>query len=265
LRPTFSSKHFCVFDNILAPSDFETLWKHYHRLPLEPVPRTDLAWRFSDGEGLRGTDVYKLIPAACATRTVAKRLVPTKSRLYPTRSPFDPLLRVIARLGASHEQVVGRISSDWFCVTLRAYLYPREAALSWHRDSHLLYTGAFVYYAHPEWGASWGGDLMIADEHFETSDSSSRSRRAGKKRVAPSWSPRFQTKAYSNWLVDSGVGHYVMAKPNRLVLIGGAIHCISPIRPAAGNHVRASAGGFFLRTPTVRSRAAAAGEGLPGY
>jgi hypothetical protein len=49
-------------------------------------------------------------------------------------------------------------------------------------------------------------------------------------------------------LMEFGMGHYVMPKPNRLVVMRtGNPHMISKIHPAAGDHVRASVTLFLIR------------------
>ena len=54
-------------------------------------------------------------------------------------------------------------------------------------------------------------------------------------------------------LMDPGVGHYVLPKPNRLVLIAsGNQHMIAKVSDAAGNNARAVYSGFFLKADAVK-------------
>jgi Rps23 Pro-64 3,4-dihydroxylase Tpa1-like proline 4-hydroxylase len=44
-----------------------------------------------------------------------------------------------------------------------------------------------------------------------------------------------------------------MPKPNRLVILkGGVTHRVAPVSQAAGEHVRASIAGFFLRKDALK-------------
>jgi Rps23 Pro-64 3,4-dihydroxylase Tpa1-like proline 4-hydroxylase len=103
--------------------------------------------------------------------------------------------------------------------------------LSWHRDDSELYAGAFIYYAHPHWNAHWGGELLIADVPDDLDI----------------MAYRFENEPYSEQLLEHGAGRFVMPKSNRLVILGGAPHAVAPVSAAAGQNVRASVSGFFLR------------------
>ena len=50
-------------------------------------------------------------------------------------------------------------------------------------------------------------------------------------------------------LLERGEGRFVMPRPPRLVVLGGAPHMVAPVRAAAGSNVRATVSGFFLREP----------------
>jgi Rps23 Pro-64 3,4-dihydroxylase Tpa1-like proline 4-hydroxylase len=99
-------------------------------------------------------------------------------------------------------------------------------------DDHELYAGAFVYYAHPFWNAHFGGELLVA----ETDGAE-----------LPIMAYRFETEEYSSQLLEVGCGNFIMPKPNRLVVLGGAPHMVARVSPASGQHVRATVAGFFLR------------------
>ena len=48
--------------------------------------------------------------------------------------------------------------------------------------------------------------------------------------------------------MESGMGHFIMPKPNRLVVMKtGNPHMINKVQPAAGDHVRASVTLFLIR------------------
>lgn len=99
----------------------------------------------------------------------------------------------------------------WTGITQSAWTYPPGTGLEWHSDTGWI--GAYIYYMHPAWKPSWGGELLIA---------------AG---GAP---------------CESG-GAFVYPRPNRLVLLeGGTMHCIKKVESAAGRAGRASVSGFLF-------------------
>ena len=58
---------------------------------------------------------------------------------------------------------------------------------------------------------------------------------------------RFETDSYSQRLLEVGCGQFIAPKPNRLVLLSGAPHMVAKVSAAAGQNIRASVAGFFLR------------------
>ncbi len=222
-RPTIS-----IVDHFLDESAWTSLWTHFQFMELHPVSRTVGAWKLSDGQALGGHEIL--------TPTRDEELVhdPDQPYRYPTESPIDAVLTALLSDPETYEGVVG---DDWSRLSARAYVYPGGSALSWHKDDHELYAGAFIYYAHPVWNAHWGGELLVAEESEDSDDSED----------LPIMGYRFETESYSEQLMESGVGRFVMPKPNRLVILGGAPHAIAPVTHAAGQNVRASVSGFFLR------------------
>jgi hypothetical protein len=240
MKPLYETRSFAVFDDVLRRSEFEELWRHYQQVPLTPVNRIDYAWRLEDGEPFSSSP-FSLVPGLVWRLTGKRR--PKHPTLFPTGTPWDHLLRWIDKNARVFAPWIGSIGTDWFRVEGRAYVYPPNASLAWHSDDTKRYSGAFVYYAHPEWNMAWGGELLVAEERAQ--------RRLRKQKVRRP--DRFDNRAYSEWLMAVGVGHYIAPKPNRLVLIGSNAHSIVPVRPAAGTHVRASLAGFFVRLPETPS------------
>lgn len=99
----------------------------------------------------------------------------------------------------------------WTGFTQSAWTFGAGHGLEWHGDTG--WVGSYIYYMHPQWRPSWGGEMLIA---------------AGD---AP---------------CDSG-GVFIYPRPNRLVVLrGGAMHCIKKVESAAGRSLRASVSGFFF-------------------
>jgi Rps23 Pro-64 3,4-dihydroxylase Tpa1-like proline 4-hydroxylase len=107
--------------------------------------------------------------------------------------------------------------------------------LEWHSDTGWL--GAFVYYVHPVWRSSWGGELLVAADDATPSG------------IAPA--------AAADWRRDVETvcrtgGAFICPRPNRLVLLrGGTLHCIKKVESGAGPSFRASLSGFFFHVSTA--------------
>ncbi|MGH6872381.1 MAG: 2OG-Fe(II) oxygenase [Rhizomicrobium sp.] len=101
--------------------------------------------------------------------------------------------------------------AKWTGFSQSAWVYRRGQGLEWHSDTGWL--GAYIYYMHPAWGASWGGELLVADD------------------------------------ASHSAGRFIRPVPNRLVVMrGGTFHCINPVARAAGDCGRTSISGFFFDT-----------------
>lgn len=182
-------------------------------------------WRLSDGAPLRGTPVE--------FGEARRSRVPS-----PTGLSLDHLLREISAAAGEFPNCVGVQGVDWQRFNAVPMLYPVGAGLSWHSDGEDR-TGAFVYYAHPTWNVQWGGELLIADL------SPSRVHHAYAESKTSPW---LDNSLENELLMEIGTGTFIQSKPNRLVLLGGGVHhAIAPVRPAAGDRVRCSISGFFIR------------------
>ena len=214
---------FRIIDDFLGHEDWEALWTEFQVLDLHPVSRGAGAWKLDDGIPLGGQEIVT------PRRDEELLQDPEQPHRYPTGSALDHVLTALIAAQDEHSEVVG---TDWQRISARPYIYPHGTGLSWHRDDSDLFTGAFIYYAHPYWNAHWGGELLIADETDP---------------AMPIMAHRFENEAYSEALLDAGVGRYIQPKPNRLVVLGAAPHAVVPVSSAAGQNVRASVSGFFLR------------------
>lgn len=130
---------------------------------------------------------------------------------------------------------MGRGPTDWVCVSGRPFLHGPGSALSWHRDDHALYRGAYIYYAHPMWKAAWGGELLLSDAPTPLHRPRAKSRRTS----------IFSRETIDAPLEERGCGYFVSPKPNRIVFIGDAVHSVARVSPAIGEAQRASIAGFF--------------------
>ena len=220
---TLDHPRFRVIDDFLDEEAWTAVWTHFQFVDLLPVTRSSGAWKLDDGVPLGG---HELI---------------WSGRDPEAGSSGTPIDRVVEQLLAQPDLFEGLLAGDWDRVSARPYVYPHGTALSWHVDDHELYAGAFIYYAHPRWNAHWGGELLLAElpEPEDEDDEPDEE--------LPIMAYRFETEAYSERLLEVGAGSFVMPKPNRMVVLAGAPHMIARVSPAAGQEVRASVSGFFLR------------------
>jgi hypothetical protein len=127
------------------------------------------------------------------------------------------------------------------------------AGLFWHADTDQV-SGAYIFYAHPRWDSSWGGELMVLDGESQlgvgeraagTSDGASR---PDYEAVGAVIGPDFRTDPAEERRMQVGTGRFYAPRPNRLVLINGKVeHRVNPVLPAAGDHFRCSIIGFAIK------------------
>ena len=211
-----------VVDDLLDQAAFAALGRQLADGRYQSVHAAgwDRAWRPGDGAPLRGGGVY-YDPGDSLDRPGAR---------YPTSSVVDEFVDAVRRLTGEHPQVVGAEGAEWTAMFLSPWLYPTGSALSLHRDGGG-YSGAFTYFAHPRWGVHWGGELLLLEDDPSAGHSA---------------------LGTAGWLVEdevgSGLATCVFPRPNRLVLVGpGRPHMIGRVDPNAGDHVRTTLAGFFLR------------------
>jgi hypothetical protein len=226
MSDTLSHPNFSIIDDFLDEESWTQLWSAFQFMSLLPVTRTSGAWKLDDGVPLAGEELV------LAREPIVSKIKGVKAHAAEA-SPLSHLMGEVLKRQDLHS---AHVEGSWDRLVGRPYVYARDTALSWHVDDHELYAGAFIYYAHPVWNAHFGGELLIA----ETDGA-----------ALPIMGYRFETDSYSQSLMEVGCGNFVMPKPNRLVILSGAPHMIARISPAAGQHVRASVAGFFLR-PTKK-------------
>ncbi|HKB81187.1 MAG TPA: 2OG-Fe(II) oxygenase [Thermoanaerobaculia bacterium] len=244
MRAVITTPTFHVYDDVLPPTDFAAVWEFMQLEEYAPVDSQQWVkvWSLTDGRPLAGPGVY-------SQRT---KRASEGDRCYPTRRGIDKLIEAVLQHCAEFAEVVGERNRQWTFLTAKAFLYPRGTALSWHADSSG-YTGAYTFYTHPEWKSSWGGELMIADASTLGRDLGTKvlstvategDRVVGVRRMeVPA---ALDHSAADAVLSERGLGHYIQAKPNRLVVFRGGIpHRIARVDPAAGEHVRCAIAGFF--------------------
>jgi Rps23 Pro-64 3,4-dihydroxylase Tpa1-like proline 4-hydroxylase len=209
-----------VADDVLNADAFTALGRELVNAHYESVHARgwDKAWRLNDGSALRGSAVY-YDPEGAHLSARAR---------YPTSSVVDEFIDSVRALTAEHPDVVGKEGAEWGAIFVSPWLYPVGSALSLHRDGGA-YSGAFTFFAHPRWGIHWGGELLLLDEETPVAQLGT-----------VGWTAEDD--------VGPGVATCVFPRPNRLVLVGPERpHMIGRVDVDAGDHVRTTLAGFFLR------------------
>lgn len=200
------TEDFAVYDDVLEQPQFEALWVavQQEEYLMPHVSGWTKVWRLTDGTCIGGKN-YEA--AGC-----------------PYGNYVDLMNVMFTNVATAHPGLV----PSWASLTIRPYLYPRGTKLSWHND--LGYSGAAIFYVHPEWGSTWGGELFIAKTPPDD-------------KYVP---PHLDHRQEDAFLATYGVGTYITCKPNRLVLTrAGVWHAINRVDADAGDHCRASVVGFF--------------------
>jgi hypothetical protein len=154
MQITFRTPDFLVLDDFLDEHQFKFLWNFFQEERFRSVHDVEWvkAFRLADGQPLWG-NVYTSQPGTAEITTLATS--------YPSSRGIDSLIAAMLRNLELFEDYIGRQGVDWDYFFCRPYLYPVGAGLSWHTDGRGDVSGAYVYYAHPEWNAHWGAELLI--------------------------------------------------------------------------------------------------------
>ena len=130
----------------------------------------------------------------------------------------------------------------WTAFSASAWIHRAGSGLAWHSDTGRV--AAYIYYMHPQWRSSWGGELLVATGGSSSDAAASR--------------PGDPTDAEQ---VCATGGVFIYPRPNRLVLLrGGTLHCVKNVERAAGTAIRASVSGFFFDTAAGRDETGAGGR-----
>ncbi|TDR79725.1 2OG-Fe(II) oxygenase [Paludibacterium purpuratum] len=232
---------FLMLDNLLAPEELCAVQLYMQFENYTPVHANgwSKAWRVNDGQPLSsgsylcGRGGKKIAPSQQnAINIVAERILSLESEIDSFLEKF----------------------LEWDFISLTTFLYPNGAGLGWHEDD-CQYKGAFIFYAHPEWKPSWGGELCIAGEVSENSGLPEKIYQydadifemsgVGSGSIGPEFGWTRRERSIS----DNGIGTWIYPKPNRLVIIKpGYSHCIKKVEADAGENMRCSVTGFFQKS-----------------
>lgn len=222
MRVAQKGSRFLVLDEVLDPTDEARVWSWFQTQKFGVSAPGNWARRPVDG-----LDVYA-----------------SKAGVINASAPPDTLVErtVLAAAGLA-EHVIGAPIKDWQSVSQTCWTYAAGSQMSWHNDAGAQ-TGSFVWYMHPRWGASWGGELLIVDQ--SASELVKAAIDAGLVRPGQTES-LLSTDAESDVLFAAPDPVCIQARPNRIVLIErDTFHTVRRVDPSAGDRSRCSLAGFFL-------------------
>ncbi|MFJ4866676.1 2OG-Fe(II) oxygenase [Streptomyces sp. NPDC088748] len=149
-----------------------------------------------------------------------------KSSLRGSESGTPPWQRILKEQVCVCLGIWAATSADALCMTLSGRGYPAESRLGWHNDGADNRVGAYVYFAHRNWSASWGGGLTLIDEE------------------APQ-------RVDGIDLLDSATHPVsIFPRPNRLVIFRShTMHAVQRVDPTAGDRLRKTWTGFVVKDP----------------
>ncbi len=257
MKPIFATSQFAIFDDVLNAEDAERLREYIENEEFVSVHAhgSNFVWRLEDGSPRYRRKSYTM-PALPLSELLPREEMLAEARkqtdFYPTKSAMDPLMEAIVARAREHKELVGEEKKNWLGMIGKLYAYPAGSAISWHSDT-AIYTGAYIYYAHPEWSIQWGGELLVADpESAKLLRDKTQERRARGLTTRKNHFTAYEPEEEA--IMKNGYGHYVMPKPNRLVILAGSHPPrTTQVSPAAGNRPRLSLAGFFITPQGLNS------------
>jgi hypothetical protein len=216
------NRAYAVIDDFLEHRDHLDLWDAFQQTALSPdgAGAWNRVYRLMDGEEPASTKSRLREPSLQDGTIAGSPPAPPPLRL------FSEKLSILMTGDAPPIAV-----APWTGFSQSAWIYRPNTGLEWHSDTGWL--AGYIYYAHPAWRSSWGGELLVG-----TDDTPSV--------AAP---PRSDEPQSAREAVCRTGGVFIYPHPNRLVLLrGGIMHCIKKVESTAGNAFRASVSGFFFNT-----------------
>lgn len=217
-----------VIDNFLSEQAHRVIWQSFRSMNFLYIHADGLLkiFSFDDGQCLRSE----------ISSRYEKALDHESGRSRITLDEDDVLTPLASAVLTDPD--IARFLHDidpWALLRMTHYIYPPGSGAGWHSD--VGQRAAFIYYAHPEWSAAWGGELMIANPSSGKPDD---------EEICRKGFDYFRGDRPGARSLDPGIGTYLQPVPNRVVLIrGGAFHAVKKVEKAAGLGFRASISGFL--------------------
>jgi hypothetical protein len=193
------NRTYAVVDNFLSPQEHLALWNAFRDTALShhDVGAWNRVFQLMDGDD----------PVSSALQSRRPLLRDGTAGDSPAQPLLPALGEKMSALMLGNPIAIG----PWTGFSMSAWIYRPGMGLEWHGDTGWL--AGYIYYVHPVWHASWGGELLVATDD------------------------------------DASTGTFINPQPNRLVVLrGGTRHCIKKVESAAGQAFRASVSGFFFNS-----------------
>jgi hypothetical protein len=227
---THCNDNFCVIDNFLPSEIFHEVHESVKREKF--FYENSLEWN-TVWHPLNGNSLITGLKSFGETGMPSLR--------YPTGAPIDRFIETIEKSKHEFEHLLlpTEPEDDSLKFTAAGFLYRAGWGLPWHIDhGNLSYRGAFAYYLHENWRGNWGGELMISPEPRRYSPQKGDIDLGFRQGVG------FVEPAH----ISEGIGTFIMPKPNRIVFLKqGILHAINAVSPLAGENMRFSIAGFFIK------------------
>ncbi len=228
-----ATDRYTVIDDFLPAEEFELLLEYAARNDYARNPKWIKPWDLADEMPWQtGETVY----------TRGKHLGPDDPRRsFPTGMAVDLLLKRI--LASDFYRT--RVPDSY--VTARTYLHPPGSGLDWHDDGGR-FAGAYTFYVHPRWHASWGGELLLIEDDIGRGPLPDKRHMVGGKVETEkgAWNVLHKDDLSAMLFERATATEFVFAKPNRIVFVTrGLWHKISLVKQNAP-FPRTAVAGFFL-------------------
>lgn len=241
MKPVTVNAQFAIYDDVLPEPELAAVWRLFCEAPFQLAHADGVRgfFRPSDGTPYLAQDIAWTQPAVLEQLPQGVSPQDLPIQLYPTGEAYDGLLDRVREAAAAHTDLVGCLATDWVGIVAKLYGYPADAGISWHTDD-AEFTGSFIFYANPKWDVQWDGELFVAHEG---------ARDALPRTTLHAFGSRSETEV----LMAQGFGQYILPKPNRLVLLAaGHPHKVVNVSKGAGDHIRGSLAGFFVKPTHVQ-------------
>lgn len=234
MRVVRETDDYIVCDDFLEPRDFELMLQYAQLQDYARNPKWMKPWDLADRAPWQsGETVYH-----------PTRRLPSGDprRQYPTGTALDRLIERI--IGTKFYRT--RFAQACKSLTARSYLHQQGASLDWHNDAGR-FAGAYAFYCHPRWHASWGGELLLIEDDIPDDLLPEREILEGGEIVRrKSWNVIHKDDLSDLLFERATRTHFIFPVPNRILIMRrGLWHKIGLVKSNAP-FARCSVAGFFL-------------------
>lgn len=230
-NPLPPEKSLLIQDDFLDEADFEVFSREIQSQPFTEASEWLSAWNFQSPTVWRSPEmVYR----GRYTEELQSDVIEV-----PDGSSLDLFFSKMISNPAYQKRFGNAFSA-------RIYLHPPGSILDWHVDSGR-YIGAFAYYAHPYWHASWGGELMVVNTRYGDFDLEAMGFTDKEELREACIADEIYKNKTSDLLLNQATDtSFVFPRPNRLVFVNrDYFHRVNPTVSFAATP-RVSIAGFFF-------------------